>query len=307
MNPKLKHKKNTTSPAKTYNVAANTELMAFLIETFPSKSRNEIKSWLRNKQITLASRVITQYNHPLEAGQQISIHKNGQRSTANVRGLKIVFEDEYIIVVEKEAGLLSIATDKQREFTAYHFLGDYLKAKDQPEKVFIVHRLDRDTSGLLVFAKSEAIQTVLQHNWNNNITQRSYIAVVEGKVSTAAGSVESYLAENKAFVVYSTTNTTVGKLSITHYETLKTTQNLSLMKLDLGTGRKNQIRVHMQDIGHPILGDEKYGAKRNTIKRLALHAAVLSFAHPHTNELMRFESPAPSDFTKLFSQVDIGY
>lgn len=192
-----------------------------------------------------------------------------------------------------------MSTDNVKDGTAYSILRDYLKKKDPRLMLFVVHRLDRDTSGLMMFAKNVEAKEAMQHNWNNMVLGRRYVAVVEGKVEQEEGVVKSYLAETSQFEVYSTQNPDEGQLAITRFKRLQCNNGYSLMELSLDTGRKNQIRVHMKDLGHPIVGDRKYGAKASPIHRLGLHARTLHFAHPVTKKEMLFETPIPSRFLSL--------
>ena len=202
-------------------------------------------------------------------------------------------------MVNKGYGLLSMGNEKIKEGTAYSILRQYLKEKDPRNKIFIVHRLDRDTSGLMMFAKTPEAKDAMQHNWNNMVLERRYVCVVEGKMEEAEGTVKSYLAENSQFEVYSTQNPEEGQLAVTRYRTIKIGGGYSLVEVSLDTGRKNQIRVHMKDLGHPIAGDRKYGAKSSPIHRLALHAMTLRFVHPVTRKDMRFETPVPVPFAGM--------
>ena len=197
----------------------------------------------------------------------------------------------YLIVIDKEPGLLSIATDKEKEHTAFRILSDQLKLADQAARIFVVHRLDRDASGILMFAKSREIQQILQNAWNKDVIERSYVVVVEGRVQQDQGSITSWLKENKARVMYSSPTPDDGQKAITHYQVLKKNDEYSLLQVRLETGRKNQIRIHMKDLGHSIIGDKKYGATQNPVNRLGLHARVLVFRHPITGKELRFETP----------------
>lgn len=210
--------------------------------------------------------------------------------------LEILYEDKFIIIVNKPSNLLTIATDLEKENTLYQQVYLYLKQKHKNNKVFIVHRLDKDTSGLVLFAKSEEVKYKLQDNWEN--VKRYYYAIVNGVVKKEKDVIKSYLKETKTFLVYSS-NDKRGKLAITEYELLKTNNKYSLLKIDIKTGRKNQIRVHLNDINHSIVGDKKYGINNNPLKRLCLHAYYLEFLHPITNELIKVESKYPKDFNKL--------
>lgn len=211
--------------------------------------------------------------------------------------IKILYEDKSIIVVSKPSHLLTISTDNEKEKTMFHKVIEYERKKNKNNKVFIVHRLDKDTSGILVFAKNERIKRQLQDNWQN--TKRYYQAVVEGKVEKQEDTIKSYLKENKALITYST-NKSDGKLAITKYKVIKTNKKYSLLDIEILTGRKNQIRVHMNDINHPIIGDKKYNAKTNPIKRLGLHANKLVLQHPITKQIMTFEDKTPKEMLNLF-------
>jgi RluA family pseudouridine synthase len=215
------------------------------------------------------------------------------------RGLKILYEDKDILVVDKPAGLLTVRTETDKTRTAHYILTDYVRkgcAKSR-NRIFTVHRLDQWTSGVLVFAKSEEVKLLLQAQWKG--TEKKYIAVVHGQLPQKEGIIASYLAEDKAFVVYSTTDTTKGKLAQTAYKVLKETRQFSLLEITLLTGRKNQIRVHLADKGHPIVGDRKYGKTEDGYKRLALHSKSISFKHPATGQQMTFESRLPSYFNRV--------
>jgi tRNA pseudouridine32 synthase/23S rRNA pseudouridine746 synthase/23S rRNA pseudouridine1911/1915/1917 synthase len=216
------------------------------------------------------------------------------------RGLEILYEDEDILVVDKPAGLLTVGTDNNKTRTAYYALTDYVRKGNMRSRnrIFIVHRLDQSTSGVLVFAKTEEAKFRLQSEWKD--TEKKYIAVVYGQLAKKEDCLSSYLAESKAYVVYSTTDTVKGKLSHTAYKVLKETGRFSLLEIKLLTGRKNQIRVHLADAGHPVVGDRKYGKPKDVFKRLALHAKSISFKHPVTGRQMTFETKVPSYFNEIF-------
>ena len=236
---------------------------------------------------------------PLKEGDEVKANLTREFRVFYNRRLKLVYEDDDIIVVNKGYGLLSMGTDKIKEGTAYSILRDYLKWQNPRNMLFIVHRLDRDTSGLMVFAKTQEAKDKLQHNWNNMVISRKYLAVVEGKPEPEEGEVRSYLAENSRFEVYSTDKPEEGQLAVTRYRTLRSRNGYSLMEVSLDTGRKNQIRVHMKDLGHPIAGDRRYGAKSSPIHRMALHAQTLRFIHPITRKDMNFSTPVPASFAKM--------
>lgn len=280
-----------------------TTLMEHLIASLPMCKRATIKKYLKFNQVMVNGVVTHQFNYSLKPGDDVKVNQSKEFVVFGHSRLKIYYEDDDIIVVYKGYGLLSVATErdanKKKEITAYSLLRDYLKKKDPRNKLFIVHRLDKQTSGLMMFAKNEEAKIAMQHNWNNMVLERKYIAVVEGTIDPPEGMVKSYLVENARHEVYSTDDASKGKLAVTFYKTLKKGKGLSMVELSLETGRKNQIRVHMKDLGHPISGDRRYGGKPNVAHRLALHAQTLRFAHPITHKDMHFTSAIPNAFTKL--------
>lgn len=284
-----------------YAVKEPMELMDFLAAKMPDASRTKLKALLSKRVVLVDNVITTQFNFPLQAGMKVQISKvKGKKEFSN-RLLKIVYEDAYIIVIEKTQGLLSVNTERQKERTAYTILNEYVQRSGRQFRVFIVHRLDRDTSGLMMFAKNEKTQQILRDNWQEIVTDRRYVAVVEGNMEKDYDTVVSWLTD-KTLYVSSSEYDDGGSKSITHYRTIKRANGYSLLELDLETGRKNQIRVHMQDLGHPIIGDGRYGGEEslNPIGRLALHAFKLCFYHPVTGDLMEFETPYPGEFKKLF-------
>ncbi len=282
-----------------YQVTEPMPLLEFLISVMPQRKRTAIKSLLAHNQVAVNGTPEKQFDTQLRPGQEVKVNLSREFKVFYNRRLKLVYEDDDIIVVNKGYGLLSMGNDKVKEGTAYTILRDYLKWQDPRNKLFIVHRLDRDTSGLMVFAKSIEAKENLQHNWNNMVLSRKYLAVVEGRPDPAEGIVKSYLAENSRYEVYSTDNPDEGQLAITRYRTLKSRNGYSLMEVELDTGRKNQIRVHMKDLGHPITGDRRYGAWSSPIHRMALHAQTLRFVHPITRKDMNFTTPTPISFSKI--------
>jgi 23S rRNA pseudouridine1911/1915/1917 synthase len=297
---KFKEKRSAGKPAKKkdlkFTVKSATTLMLFIMESLPGKSRNNVKFLLKEKLIAIDGKVETQFNAPLKTGQIMTILAEKMVAEKPLVGIDILFEDTAIIVVNKQAGLLTMGSEKERTKTAYAMLTRHVQKANPKNRIFIVHRLDRDTSGLLVFAKTEKVKKTLQESWNDNIIERTYVAMVEGEVRKDKDTIISYLKESKALIVHSSQNETYGQKAITHYEVISRKKGTTLLKVNLETGRKNQIRVHMQDIKHPIVGDKKYGAKLNHIGRLGLHAKVLSFKHPVTGEIMRFDSNLPKKF-----------
>lgn len=279
-----------------------TRLMEFLAARMPERKRTAIKQMLKYGQVKLAGTVTSQFDAEVAAGARVEVNFTRPFVTFRNRRMQLVYEDEHIIVVNKGYGLLSMGNDKVKEGTAYSILRDYVKDVDPRQKIFIVHRLDQHTSGLMVFAKTMAAKEGLQHNWNNMVRRRQYVCVVEGKLDPPDGEVRSYLAENSKYQVYSTDNPDEGKPALTRYRTLQCANGFTLAEVELETGRKNQIRVHMSDLGHPISGDRRYGAKSAPIHRLALHARTLVFIHPATRQLMTFETPVPAPFLSMVKQ-----
>lgn len=279
---------------KTYTVNEDTTLLSFLLRALAPRSKTAVKSLLKYGQVAVDETPVTQFDIPLKAGKTVKVNFSRPFVTFSSRRLRLVYEDDDIIVVDKGYGLLSVGTDREKEETAYNIVKDYLKLKDPANKIFIVHRLDRHTSGLMMFAKNIDAKEIMQHNWNNMVLNRKYIAVVEGSPTQPEGVIKSYLKQNSAFEVYSVDAPEDGAVAaVTRYKTLKTAGGYSTLEVELDTGRKNQIRVHMKKIGTPVAGDKKYGARTSPFHRLALHARTLRFIHPITRKEMNFISEAP--------------
>ncbi|TVY08640.1 RluA family pseudouridine synthase [Paenibacillus cremeus] len=300
--PNPNHSKPNRPNISQFTVKEPTELLLFLLHKLSNLGRNSVKALLARGQVSVNDRVVTEYNRPLEPGQTVTIRKDRAVEEPQFVGLTILHEDEDIIVIQKQAGLLSIASPQETEMTAYRQLMAHVRAKDPGSRIFVVHRLDRDTSGVMMFAKSERVQQLLQNSWQDTVKERIYVALVEGKIKKPEGTISSWLKESSTLKMYSSHRPNDGQHAVTHYKTIQAASSFSLLEVQLETGRKNQIRVHMQDIGHPIVGDKKYGSKSNAIKRLGLHARVLAFIHPATGQLMRFESDIPKSFLSPFRQ-----
>lgn len=283
----------------TFNVDQPSQLLDFLFAAMPDRKRTNTKELLKYSQVKVNGTVSRQFDMQLNPGDTIEVNITRPFVTFYNRRMQLVYEDDDIIVVNKGYGLLSMGNDKIKEGTAYSILRDYLKTKDPRNKIFIVHRLDQHTSGLMVFAKTIQAKEGLQHNWNNMVRRRQYVCVVEGKLDEPEGEVRSYLAENSQHQVYSTQNPDEGQLALTRYKAVKSAHGYTLVEVELETGRKNQIRVHMHDLGHSITGDRRYGAKTSPIHRLALHARTLEFIHPITRKLLSFSTPVPAPFLSL--------
>jgi 23S rRNA pseudouridine1911/1915/1917 synthase len=280
-------------------VTEQMELMKFLLEKLAGKGRNQIKGILARGQVSVEGKKSTQYNHLLEIGQTVAISWSMVEDEKPISGLKILFEDEDLIVINKEAGLLSIASEKEKSETAYHFLMEHIRRKHPKNRIFVVHRLDRDTSGVMMYAKSKEVQQSLQNSWKETVQDRRYVALVEGAVQKPEGTITSWLTESKTLKMYSSPTPNGGQKAITHYKVLHKNKNYSLLEVQLETGRKNQIRVHMQELGHSIVGDKKYGSSQNPIGRMGLHALGITFQHPTTGQLMNFETDIPGKFLRM--------
>lgn len=277
---------------KKYIVNEKTELYDYLRKNIKNMSKNNIKSLLKNNNIYVNDKTVTTYNHILEENDIITIGTSIKKDDIN---LKIIYEDNNIIVIDKPTKILTIASKNEKENTLYRAVSDYLKK--QNKKVFIIHRLDYDTSGIIMFAKNQKIQKLYQDSWNSLAKEREYTAVVEG-ITNNSGHIESYLKQTKTLLVYSSKNKD-GYFSVTDYKKIKNNKNYSLLKIYISTGRRNQIRCHMSDIHHPIAGDTRYKSKTNPLGRLCLHASELKIINPITNELMVFKSEIPIEFINI--------
>ena len=252
-------------------------LMQFVAAKMPDTKRNDIKKWLKYGHLSLNGTVTTLFSAPVNPGDEVKVNLSRPFVVFRHPRLQLVYEDEDVIVVNKGYGLLSVGTQSfRKEESAYDILREYVKRQDPRNKLYVVHRLDRDTSGLLMFTKSEEACETLRHNWNNMVLERYYVALLEGSLEEDSGVIKSRLMENNQFVVYSTKEPDEGKLAVTRYKVLKRGNGLSLVEFSLDTGRKNQIRVHASDMGHPISGDRKYGAKESRLggKRLLMQQNI---------------------------------
>jgi len=289
---------------RQFTVETPAELLAYLFTQWPDLKKKQIRNWLKFQAVTVNGLPVTQFDHPLVAGDTVAIRSDrfAVPKTSLASGIKVYFEDATLIVIDKPENLLSVASVAEQEKTAYFQLTDYVRrgrghARD---RIWIVHRLDRETSGLMVFAKTEEAKHALQAGWDQVV--KKYEAVVEGSLPKAHGTFESDLNESNPFKVYSAPQSAQTRHAVTHFRVLARGHKRTLVELTLETGRRHQIRVHLADIGCPIIGDEKYGAKTNPAHRLALHACGLKFAHPGTQKEMSFESPLPKELARIVSQ-----
>lgn len=288
--------------SKDYVVRGKCILLDFLLLNVKGQSRNNIKNLLSKKHILVNGSVVSQYNYDLFSKDVVSICKKPAISKESPRqrnaSLDIIYEDESIIVINKPAGLLSIASDNEKVETAYRLMLDYVKRQKPNNRVFVTHRIDKETSGVLMFAKSQELKEELQDKWNEIVTKRGYIALVEGKLEKKEDTIVNYLLETSTNIMYASNDKKNGKKAITHYSVIKSNSKYSLLDVNIDSGRKNQIRVAMANINHPIVGDEKYGNKKSPIKRLGLHAYQLNIVI--RGKEYKFIAKTPSCFNSVF-------
>lgn len=270
-------------------------LLEFLFEAMPDKSRTTVKSYLTKRRVSVNDLTTTQFNFPLRAGDRVTIGSGRTAPTPKSQQLQIVYEDSDIVVINKRNGLLSIGTDKEQKRTAYYILSDYVKQQHPDNKIFVVHRLDRETSGLMMFAKSQEVQEQMQRGWHRLVLDRRYVAVIEGALPGVEGEINAPLTQDRNHKMW-VTRPGEGEEAITYYTTLRRGENYSLVDLRLVTGKKNQIRAHLEWKGTPIAGDKKYSAKTNPAGRVCLHAYRLSIVHPTTGKQLDFDTRIPKLF-----------
>lgn len=287
-------KKETLFPVET-----PAPLLEFLLERVKGQARNSVKHLLSRGQVLVDGVPQRRFDLPLTPGQTVTVLPQAKGAALP---FPVLYEDEGLFAVYKPAGLLSVSTGKGRERTAYRLAVDYLRARDPHARLFVVHRLDRDTSGVLLFAKTEELKNALQENWNGRVKRRGYRAVVEGTELPDSGVCRSLLSESKAHKVFSTRGDS-GQEAVTHYRVLDRWRGFSLLDVSIDTGRKNQIRVHLSELGFPIAGDEKYGARSDPMGRLALHACELTLTDPRSGKQISFTAPPPEGFRRMFPKA----
>ena len=284
---------------KEFVVGKPVQLLTFLLENLPSLARNNVKRLLANRQVAVDGAPITQFDFMLAKEDVVIVSKNRivKKERSN---LPIIFENDEFIVINKPSGLLSVASDKIKGRTAYRMLMDYVQQQDKHKRIFVVHRLDEDTSGVLMVAKNIDIRDTLQKAWGEIVTSRGYYAIVEGILEKKEDVLKDYLAENTLNLMYVTNNHKLGKECITRYKVIAENKDYSLLDVHISTGRKNQIRVQLGHRGHYVVGDDKYGEPSDPLRRLGLHAYELAFIHPTTKKEMLFTTPMPEEFKKMF-------
>lgn len=285
-----------------YEVEQAQPLLEYLLTHVNNQSRSKIKAILKGKGILVNGKTVSQFDYPLEKGMVVLVSRNKRRNEPfKSRYLRIVYEDQYLIVIEKNIGILSMKAG-HRSLNVKTVLDEYFEKSGQNCTAHVVHRLDRDTSGLLVYAKDMNTEQILERNWHDIVYDRRYIAVLSGVMEEDQGTMSSWLKDNKAYITYSSPVDNGGKYAVTHFFTIDRSSDYSLVEFKLETGRKNQIRVHAADMGHPVCGDIKYGNGDDPLDRLCLHAFLLCFTHPITGERMEFETPMPASFKTLFKK-----
>lgn len=281
-----------------YVVDREAPLLDWMLSALPG-SKTKIKAILQGHGIKVNGKQVTQFDFPLKPGMKVSVSKSKKNDTFKSRYVNIVYEDRWLVVVEKKTGILSMAAGHS-SLNVKSVLDDYFKRTRQKCTAHVVHRLDRDTSGLMIYAKDMQTEQLLERDWHGTVYDRRYVAVVSGEMEEDEGTIANWLKDNKAYVTYSSPVDNGGKYAVTHFHTLRRTTEHSLVEFRLETGRKNQIRVHTSDMGHPVCGDIKYGNGDDPLHRLCLHAYVLCFHHPVTGKPMEFETPIPAQFMAVF-------
>ena len=281
-----------------YVVDREAPLLDWMLSALPG-SKTKIKATLQGHGIKVNGKQVTQFDFPLKPGMKVSVSKSKKNDTFKSRYVNIVYEDRWLVVVEKKTGILSMSAGHS-SLNVKSVLDDYFKRTRQKCTAHVVHRLDRDTSGLMIYAKDMQTEQLLERDWHGTVYDRRYVAVVSGEMEEDEGTIANWLKDNKAYVTYSSPVDNGGKYAVTHFHTLRRTTEHSLVEFRLETGRKNQIRVHTSDMGHPVCGDIKYGNGDDPLHRLCLHAYVLCFHHPVTGKPMEFETPIPAQFMAVF-------
>lgn len=294
----LRDDKRTAAPL-SYSVEGDGEqLLNFLLTVMKGKSRGDIKAALSHGSVFINGRPMRQFDAQLKSGDMVQVYRGPVRQSELLQKLpvEVIYEDEAILAINKPSGLLTVASEAESVRTVYRIMNEYIRQRDPSTRIFIVHRLDKETSGVLLVAKSQEVQKTLQDNWNTFVLNRGYVAVVEGSITPPQGSIRTFVKETSVHRMYSSNREGDGSEAITTYHTRSTNGVYSLLDIRLETGRKNQIRLHMSEQGCPIVGDKKYGAVTNPLKRLGLHAHLLEILHPVTGKKLLLEAKMPAGF-----------
>lgn len=259
-------------------------------------SRNKLKSYIKYNMVMVNDKIVTKANYEVKDKDIITIYYN--KTMIDEYDIRVLYEDKDIIAISKPCGLLSISNDKEKDVTAFRLVREYVRKNNPNTYLFAIHRLDQETSGVLIFGKNEKIKNMLQDNWNDIVKKRGYYAIVNGKLDKDKGTFKSYLKENRNGIIYSSKNKD-GKLAVTNYKVIKSNNKYSLLDIDIETGRRNQIRVHLSEYGYPIVGDKKYGSKDKILKRMGLHSYELSFIDPRNNKLLTIHDDIPKEFLDI--------
>ena len=277
-------------------VKENDNLINSLCKFKSDISRNKLKSYIKYNMVMVNDKIVTKANYEVKDKDIITIYYN--KTMIDEYDIRVLYEDKDIIAISKPCGLLSISNDKEKDVTAFRLVREYVRKNNPNTYLFAIHRLDQETSGVLIFGKNERIKNMLQDNWNDIVKKRGYYAIVNGKLDKDKGTFKSYLKENRNGIIYSSKNKD-GKLAVTNYKVIRSNNKYSLLDIDIETGRRNQIRVHLSEYGYPIVGDKKYGSKDKSLKRLGLHAYELSFIDPRNNKLLAIHDDIPKEFLDI--------
>lgn len=308
-NDKKQHNKNQKglvdpSQIREFKVYVETTLMAFLEYKYPQTPKKTLKSLLSHHQVAVGGVPVSRFDFPLYPEDVVTVSKKSI-AKRQVTDLPIIFEDQDLIAIDKPSGLLSVATEREKGRTAYRLVSDYMTAKKPKSRIFVVHRLDEDTSGVLVFAKNYETREALQNSWQKIVTSRGYYAIVEGEMEKDSDTLRDYLARNNFHLTYVTKDKEKGKLAVTKYKKMASVDGYSLLDVHIETGRSNQIRVQLGNIGHFIIGDDKYGEPSDPLGRLGLHAYELAFENPLTGKKYALEAELPKNFKKMFFERNV--
>ncbi len=296
-----RYKSPSSDNIATFSIEADGTLLATASAVLKDHSASKVKSMLKHNQFAVNGTPSSQFDRPVKAGDKLQVNFDTSFQVFSDPRIKLLYEDDDIIVVDKSCGVLSTGTGKVKDGTVYSIMKAYLRKRNPAARVFVVHRLDRDTSGLMLLTRTAKARDVLVKNWATMVTCRHYVAVVEGVMEDDKGKVRNFLADSpdNNYEVVASDDPKDGQLAVTNYVTLKRTGRNSLVQLEMRTGRKNQIRVHMAGLGHPVVGDRKYGSRTNPLRRLALHASTLEFMHPLSGKPMHFDTGVPAQFLQL--------